>query len=132
MLNGLQLYQRNDEEFSTVASQNKKKSNKKKGGNNRSEVLSHGVDTLDSFSLLDIQPPRNIASIQQTINLLKLKRGAIETLATRLKNERENKIKESKKEPKVHNFNLEVDFPDLAFNTSSSSIATVPLDEITA
>lgn len=129
---------RNEEEFSTVA-QNKKKNNKKKGGNNRQDTISHGVDTLESFSLLDIQPPRNTSSVQHTINLLKLKkvsyqkleRGAVETLATKLKNERENKVKENKKQSKAHDFNLEVDFPDLLLN-SSSPVVSAPVNEIIA
>lgn len=139
--NGMKIHVRNEEEFSTVA-QNKKKNNKKKGGSNRQETITHGVDTLESFSLLDIQPPRNTSTVQHTINLLKLKkssyqkleRGAVETLATKLKNERENKIKESKKQTKAHDFNLEVDFPDLAFDTSSSLEVSDPTvtTEITA
>lgn len=131
--NGMKILVRNEEEFSTVAQQNKKK-NKKKGGNNRQETISHGVDTLESFSLLDIQPPRNTSSVQHTVNLLKLKkasyqrleRGAVETLASKLKNERETQMKENKKQSKAHDFNLAVDFPDLAFNTTTSEMFTPP------
>jgi hypothetical protein len=125
---GMKVLVRADEEFSTVATQKKK--SKKKAGNSQREVISHGVDTLDSFSLLDISPPNTLANVPTAIDALKakkvsyqgLERGAVETVATKLKNEREKKTaEEAKKRPKASSgFSLERDFPDLAIAAAAA------------
>lgn len=127
---GMKVLVRKDEEYSTVAVQKKK--SKKKAGNSQRDVISHGVDTLESFSLLDITPPTTVATVPTTIDALKakkttyqgLERGAVETLASKLRNEREKKVAdESKKRPKTSGFNLERDFPDLAIATPAIETA---------
>jgi hypothetical protein len=119
---GMKVLVRKEEEYSTVAIQKKK--GKKKSGNSQRDVISHGVDTLESFSLLDITPPNTVTNVPTAIEALKakkatyqgLERGAVETLASKLRSEREKKsAEESKRKPKAASvFNLEQDFPDLA------------------
>ena len=119
---GMKVLVRKEEEYSTVAAPKKK--GKKKSGNSQRDVISHGVDTLESFSLLDIAPPNAVTNVPAAIEALQakkatyqgLERGAVETLASKLRNEREKKsAEESKRKPKASSvFNLEQDFPDLA------------------
>lgn len=129
---GMKVLVRQDEEYSTVAVQKKK--SKKKAGNSQRDIISHGVDTLESFSLLDITPPTSITNVPSAIEALKakkttyqgLERGAVETLASKLRNEREKKAAaadESKKRTKTSGFNLERDFPDLAIASSTNETA---------
>jgi hypothetical protein len=124
---GMKVLVRADEEYSTVAIQKKK--SKKKAGNSQREIISHGVDTLDSFSLLDIPPPSTVAGVPVALHALRakkesyqgLERGAVETLASKMKSEREKKsAEEAKKRPKASSgFSLERDFPDLAITAAA-------------
>jgi hypothetical protein len=110
---------RTEEDFSQVTVQKKKS---KKRGNQQKETITHGVDTLESFSLLDISPPSTVSTVATAIEALKakksyyqgLERGAVESIASKLKAEREKNAASEKKSSKKSVFNLEVDFPDLA------------------
>jgi hypothetical protein len=125
---GMKVLVRKEEEYSTVAVQKKK--GKKKSGNSHRDIISHGVDTLESFSLLDIAPPSSVTNVPTAIEALRakkatyqgLERGAVETLASKQRAEREKKsAEESKKKPKGASvFNLEQDFPDLAIATPAT------------
>ena len=119
-MEGLKVFKRSDEDF-TVG--NFQKRGKKKGGANskKKEVLVHGVDTIDSFAMLNIIPPANIAAVPDTVEKLKEKkafyqsqeRGAVPTIASRLEAERNSKNYDQAGGKTKSVFNLEADFPDL-------------------
>lgn len=127
-MEGLKVLVRSNEDFAVG---NFQKRGKKKGGANskKKDVLVHGVDTIDSFAMLNIVPPANIAAVPETVEKLKQKktfyqsqeRGAVPTIASRLEAERNSKNHEQTGGKTKSVFNLEADFPDLKLAGTNTS-----------
>mmetsp|Transcript_2969 Transcript_2969/g.4497 ORF Transcript_2969/g.4497 Transcript_2969/m.4497 type:complete len:496 (+) Transcript_2969:73-1560(+) len=118
---GMKVLKRDQEDFAVLGN-SKKRGKKKGGGNTKKDVISHGVDTIDSFAMLDVVPPTNVQGVPAAIEQLKekktyyqgLERGAVESISSRLRNEKEKKAAaEGKKKTGKTVFNLESDFPGL-------------------
>lgn len=120
---GMRVLQREFEDY-TIG--DTKKRGKKKGGNNskKTGTISHSVDTLEYFSLLDIPPPSTVTAVATAIESLKAKkvfyqgteRGAIPSLADRnAAAARTKNATNTSKESTSHasKFSLEQDFPTL-------------------
>jgi hypothetical protein len=128
---GMVLFQRSENEFLQLGN-NKKRGKKKSGSNAKKDVIVHGVDTIKSFSLLQITPPSASVDVAKTIESLKdkkvyfqgLERGAVPSIASQHKASREGKddgvttatddqtVKTGKAVKSV--FNLDADFPGLS------------------
>jgi hypothetical protein len=137
VVDGMRVHRRSDEDFSAVVNSKSKRGKKKGGGNQKRDVISHGVDTLDSFSLLEVQPPLTAVAVPAAVDQLKAKkesyqglaRGAVESLASKIKAEREKTVKEQTKGKSSAKsvFNLENDFPDLAITPAKADGESTPL-----
>ena len=111
-----------DVEF--VALGGTKKRGKKKGGSNaaKRDVITHGVDTIDSFAMLEIVPPSSVSGVQTAIDQLKAKkeafskmeRGQVESISSKMRNEKKADGAGTDKKKAKTVFSLEQDFPDLA------------------
>jgi uncharacterized coiled-coil DUF342 family protein len=133
-LDGMKVLKRDEAEFGAMGSS--KKRGKKKGGANaaKRDVITHGVDTIDSFAMLEIVPPSSVSGVQTAIDQLKAKkasfstmeRGQVESIASKMRASEKEKNKVaaeggSKKAKSV--FNLEADFPDLAIEEAKKQEA---------
>lgn len=133
-LDGMKVLKRDEAEFGAMG--NSKKRGKKKGGNNaaKRDVITHGVDTIDSFAMLEIVPPSSVSAVQTAIDQLKAKkasfstmeRGQVESIASKMRASEKEKNKATeggaaKKNKSV--FNLEADFPDLAIDEAKKQEA---------
>jgi hypothetical protein len=115
----MKVFKRDNEDFANLGNQ-KKRGKKKGGGNTKKDLISHGVDTIDSFALLNLPPPTTQASLESSLEQLRAKkvsfqglaRGEVESISTRLKAEKEQKNSGGKSSKKSV-FNLLADFPDL-------------------
>lgn len=122
-LDGMKVFKRDDVEFAALGGT--KKRGKKKGGGNaaKRDVITHGVDTIDSFAMLEIVPPSSVSGVQTAIDQLKAKkeafskmeRGQVESISSKMRNEKKKAdgAGTDKKKAKTV-FSLEQDFPDLA------------------
>lgn len=119
---GMKLLSRDEQDYATLGT--KKNRGKKKGGNNtKKDAIVHSMDTLDSFSLLQVAPPSSVAQVSTTIDALTQKkatfqglaRGAVPTIAETLKARQEGKPSGGAKGSRG-GFSLEADFPTLAPN----------------
>ena len=117
---GMKLVTREEETFGGAAAAVKKSRGKKKGGNNaKKESINHAIDTLDFFSLLQVNPPTNVSQVAAAIEALTEKktlfqsseRGSVPTLAEIRKSRATSRGAASSGRG---GFNLEADFPSLA------------------
>ncbi len=116
---GMKLVTREEETFGGVAAV-KKSRGKKRGGNNaKKDTINHAIDTLDFFSLLQINPPTNVSQVAAAVDALTEKktlfqnseRGSVPTLAEIRKSRATGRATSSSGRGA---FNLEADFPSLA------------------
>ena len=123
---GLKVHRRDDLEFAALKTTQKR--GKKKGGANaaKKDVITHGVDTLDSFAMLEVVPPSTVSGVEAAIEQLRAKkeafstmeRGQVESIASKMRATEKAKMESAggsgKKGQAKSVFNLESDFPDLA------------------
>lgn len=125
---GLSLLKREDEEFLPSSTAAKKKG-KKKGTNAKKDVIVHGVDTMRSFALLNLNPPGTASGVADSIKQLQdkkayfqtLERGAIPSIASR-RQQQEKKTSATNSSQKTKSvFNLEADFPGLSVEETAAA-----------
>jgi hypothetical protein len=125
---GMKLLNRDEQDYAALGT--KKTRGKKKGGNNtKKDAIVHSMDTLDSFSLLQVAPPSSVAQVSSTIEALTQKkasfqglaRGAVPTIAETLKARQEGKPSGGAKGGSRSGFSLEADFPTLAPNGAAKA-----------
>ncbi|CAE7630956.1 unnamed protein product, partial [Symbiodinium microadriaticum] len=73
-LDGMKVHRRDELEFSALKTTQKR--GKKKGGANaaKKDVITHGVDTIDSFAMLEVVPPSSVSGVQAAIDQLRAKK----------------------------------------------------------
>ncbi len=118
---GMSLRARSDEDY-VVLGNASKKGKKKGGGGNTKDKIIHSVDTITSFSSLDINYPMTPADVPDVLVLLREKktfyqtqpRGAVPTLASKQKVEVDRDVKAPEKQKKK-DFTADnnTDFPSL-------------------
>jgi hypothetical protein len=136
---GMKLLSRDDQDYAVLGS--KKGKGKKKGGNSKKETIGHGMDTLSSFSMLQITAPTTVSQIPDAIEALQQKktsyqgieRGSVPTMA-QLAEARNSKASGAgaPKTAKSKDFSLEADFPTLAANGGDSKASEVQEGDVTA
>lgn len=120
---GMKLLSRDDEDYAVLGG--KKGKGKKKGGNNgKKEVIGHSMDTLSSFSMLQIAPPTMVSQIPTAVEALEQKksfyqgieRGAVPTMAELAESRQGKPSGASSSKSKSKDYSLDADFPTLSSN----------------
>ncbi len=131
VFSGMKVLTRSDDDFLIIGG-NKGKGKKKGGKNNaKKDAIVHSIDTLNSFSLLQISPPNAVSQIPDTLEALKAKklyfkgieRGSVPTIAEIQKSRASSQQKQSSS-ASSREFTLEADFPALAVGTKDSVTTT--------
>ena len=99
---GMTLMQRSNDDYVVLGNASQKKG-KKKGGSNTKDTIAHSVDTINSFSSLEINYPRTTADVPEALTFLREKksfyqsqpRGSVPTLESRQKGEVDRDLKAS-------------------------------------
>lgn len=126
---GMKLLSRDAEDYAVLGA--KKGKGKKKGGsNNKKETIGHSMDTLSSFSLLQIAAPSTVSQIPAAVEALEQKkasfqgieRGSVPTIAELAEARQGKPTAASSKQAKPKDFSLEADFPTLAPNGDAKPV----------
>jgi uncharacterized coiled-coil DUF342 family protein len=90
---GMKLLTRGDDDYAVLGKKKEKAPKKKSGASAKKDIISHSMDTLDSFSLLQIDPPTTVSQVAAAVEALRAKkasfqglpRGAVPTIAEQLR-----------------------------------------------
>jgi uncharacterized coiled-coil DUF342 family protein len=90
---GMKLLTRGDDDYAVLGKKKEKAPKKKSGASAKKDIISHSMDTLDSFSLLQIDPPTTLSQVAAAVEALRAKkasfqglpRGAVPTIAEQLR-----------------------------------------------
>lgn len=123
---GMKLLSRDDQDYAVLGGSKKGKGKKKGGSNTKKDAVGHSMDTVASFSMLQISAPTALSQIPSSIEALEQKkasyqgieRGSVPTIAQmqEAQSKGTDGTKISSKPAKVKDFSLETDFPTLAQN----------------
>lgn len=120
---GMKILAREDEDYA-VLGKGKGKGKKKGGSNSKKETIAHSMDTIASFSFLEISPPTNTNQVPAAIEALTQKklsfqgieRGSVPTLAQAQARaaKQPHTTSASGGSKSSRQFSLESDFPSLS------------------
>jgi uncharacterized coiled-coil DUF342 family protein len=129
---GMKVLTREDEDYAVLGGGKKK--GKKKGSNSKKETVGHSMDTLSSFSMLQITAPTTVSQIPATIEALELKkasyqgieRGSVPTMAQVAATRQGKATGGAAKAGKAKDFSLEADFPTLSVAPNGDAKEAAP------
>ena len=140
-MQGMKLLSRDAEDYAVLGGSKKGRGKKKGGNNSKKEAISHSMDTLASFAMLQVTPPTAVSQIAGSLEALEAKkasyqgieRGSVPTMAE-LAEARQGKSSggSSKASKKTKDFSLEADFPTLAPNGEAKAVPEVEEEGVSA